>query len=137
MTNQAIKLKVLQLFGKLDTLFIKENLINVEIDLINENFFKNALKSIADKGGEFFNKVKSKIENIQANLKSIISGVIEFLKSFVKKLVESIIPSEELIQKAKGELKSNINDTINVIGCRNQKPTTTCSGRRRVLALTA
>jgi hypothetical protein len=95
-----------------ERIFIKENLINVEIDLINENFFKNALKSIVDKGGEFFNKVKSKIENIQANLKSIISGVIEFLKSFVKKLVESIIPSEQLIQKAKGELKSNINDTI-------------------------
>ena len=95
-----------------ERIFIKENLINVEIDLINENFFKNSLKSIADKGGEFFNKVKSKIENIQANLKSIISGVIDFLKSFVKKLAESIMPSEELIQKAKGELKSNINDTI-------------------------
>jgi len=92
--------------------FIKENLINVEVDLISEGIFKDTLQKIKDKGGEFFDKVKSKIETIQSNLKSVVSGVIEFLKSLVVQFGKVIMPSEELLQKMKGELKANIGDVI-------------------------
>jgi hypothetical protein len=103
--NLSLKSKV---FTEIEKQYIKENLIQLEIDLLNENFFKDTLKSIKDKGGEILTNVKNKISKLVDNIKDVVTGVVEFLKGMVKKLGELIIPTKDLLSKVKGEIKQEL-----------------------------
>ena len=97
-----------EVFTEIEKQYIKENLIGLEIDLLQENFFKDTLKSIKDKGGEILTNVKNKISKLVDNIKDVVTGVVEFLKGMVKKLGELIIPTKDLLSKVKGEIKQEL-----------------------------
>jgi len=101
----SLKSKV---FTEIEKQYIKENLIQLEIDLLNENFFKDTLQAISDKGGEILTNVKNKISKLVDNIKDVVAGVVEFLKGMVKKLGELIIPSKESLAKVKEEIKGEL-----------------------------
>jgi len=103
--NLSLKSKV---FTEIEKQYIKENLIQLEIDLLNENFFKDTLKSIKDKGGEILTNVKNKISKLVDNIKDVVAGVVEFLKGMVKKLGELVIPAKDIISKVKEGIKEEL-----------------------------
>ena len=103
--NLSLKSKVFTLEEKH---YIKENLIQLEIDLLQENFFKDTLKAIKDKGGEVLTNVKNKISKLVDNIKDVVTGVVEFLKAMVKKLGELVIPAKDIIVKVKEGIKGEL-----------------------------
>ena len=74
--------------------FIKENLLSVKVDLVNEGWLSDTLTGVWDKakevGGKIWDKVKSKITAIKENIKNLCSGIAEFVKSFFKSIGEGI-----------------------------------------------
>ena len=103
--NLSLKSEV---FTEIEKQYIKENLIGLEIDLLKENFFKDTLQAIKDKGGEILTNVKNKISKLVDNIKDVVTGVVEFLKGMVKKLGELVIPTKELLAKAKEGIKQEL-----------------------------
>jgi len=93
--------------------FIKENLLNTNVDLVNEGWLGDTLGQVWDKakevGGKIWDKVKSKIIIIKNNIKNLVSGIGDFIKNMFKSLGNSIISkSTELKNKIKTEFVTKI-----------------------------
>jgi|LauGreDrversion4_2_1035121.scaffolds.fasta_scaffold07544_14 plastocyanin len=83
-----------KVFTEEEKSFIKENLLSVKVDLVNEGWLSDTLTGVWDKakevGGKIWDKVKSKITAIKENIKNLCSGIAEFVKSFFKSIGEGI-----------------------------------------------
>jgi len=93
-------------FNEEEKNFIRENLLSVRVDLVNEGWLSDTLTGVWDKakevGGKVWDKVKSKITTIKENIKNLCSGIAEFIKSFFKSIGEGITKSAATMkEKAK------------------------------------
>ena len=75
--------------------FIKENLMNNKVDLVNEGWLGDTLGTVWDKakeiGGKVWDKIKSKVTIIKDNIKNIVAGVGDFIKNLFKSIGNLII----------------------------------------------
>lgn len=75
--------------------FIKENLMNNKVDLVNEGWLGDTLGAVWDKakevGGAIWDKIKSKVTIIKDNIKNIVAGVGDFIKDLFKSIGNLII----------------------------------------------
>jgi plastocyanin len=83
-----------KVFNEEEKNFIKENLLSVKVDLVNEGWLSDTLTGVWDKakevGGKIWDKVKSKITAIKENIKNLCTGIADFVKSFFKSIGEGI-----------------------------------------------
>lgn len=74
--------------------FIKENLLSIKVDLVNEGWLTDTLSDVWNKakeiGGKVWDKVKSKITAIKENIKNLCTGIADFVKQFFKSIGTSI-----------------------------------------------
>lgn len=97
--------------------FIKENLLNVKVDLINEGWLSDTLGEVWNKakevGGQVWDKVKSKITIIKDNIKNLCSGISDFIKEMFKSIGNSlVIKSQTLKEKVKTEFPEKVKTTL-------------------------
>ena len=93
--------------------FIKENLLSIKIDLVNEGWLTDPLGKILDrakeKGGKIWDKVKSKITIIKNNIKKLVMGVSDFVKNLLKSLGNLVInKSKGLKNKIKADFPNKV-----------------------------
>ena len=93
-------------FNEEEKNFIRENLLSVRVDLVNEGWLSDTLTGVWDKakevGGKVWDKIKNKITTIKENIKNLCSGIAEFIKSFFKSIGEGITKSATTMkEKAK------------------------------------
>ena len=81
-------------FTEDEKIFIKENLLSIKVDLVNEGWLSDTLSTAWDKakevGGKVWDKVKSKITIIKDNIKNLCTGIADFVKEFFKSIGTSI-----------------------------------------------
>jgi len=97
--------------------FIKENLLNVKVDLINEGWLTDTLGEVWNKakevGGQVWDKVKSKITIIKDNIKNLCSGISDFIKEMFKSIGNSLVTkSQSLKEKVKTEFPEKVKAAI-------------------------
>lgn len=95
--------------------FIKENLLNVKVDLINERWLTDTLGEVWNKakevGGKIWDKVQSKITIIKDNIKNLCSGISDFIKDMFKSIGNSIITkSQALKDVVKGDFPKKVEE---------------------------
>lgn len=100
-----------------EKIFIKENLLNVKVDLINEGWLTDTLGEVWNKakevGGQVWDKVKSKITIIKDNIKNLCSGISDFVKEMFKSIGNSLVTkSQALKEKIKGEFPEKVKAAI-------------------------
>ena len=81
-------------FSTEEKTFIKESLIDSEIDLVREGWLVDTIKSGWEKakeaGGKVWDKIKSKVEIIRKNIKDLCAGIADFIKGFFSSISNSI-----------------------------------------------
>jgi hypothetical protein len=81
-------------FTEDEKVFIKENLLSIKVDLVNEGWLTDTLSDVWDKakevGGKVWDKVKNKITIIKNNIKNLCTGIADFVKEFFKSIGTSI-----------------------------------------------
>ena len=97
--------------------FIKENLMNNKVDLVNEGWLGDTLGAVWDKakevGGKIYDKVKSKITIIKDNIKNLVSGIADFIKSLFKSLGNTIATKSKAVYAAvKPKFESTVKMTF-------------------------
>jgi len=97
--------------------FIKENLMNNKVDLVNEGWLGDTLGTVWDKakevGGKIYDKVKSKITIIKDNIKNLVSGIADFIKSLFKSLGNTIATKSKAVYAAvKPKFESTVKATF-------------------------
>jgi gas vesicle protein len=97
--------------------FIKENLLSIKVDLVNEGWLGDTLTTVWDKakevGGKVWDKVKSKITIIKDNIKNLCTGIADFIKAMFKSIGSSITNKVTLLkEKIKGEFPDKVKVVI-------------------------
>ena len=91
-------------FTEDEKVFIKENLLSIKVDLVNEGWLTDTLSTVWDKakevGGKVWDKVKSKITIIKNNIKNLCTGIADFVKEFFKSIGTSITDKIALLKAA-------------------------------------
>ena len=100
-------------FTNEEKIFIKENLMNNKVDLVNEGWLGDTLGQVWDKakevGGKVWDKVKSKITIIKDNIKNLVAGIAEFIKNMFKSLGNAVVTkSAALKEKVKVEFPAKV-----------------------------
>ena len=97
--------------------FIKENLMNNKVDLVNEGWLGDTLGQVWDKakevGGKVWDKVKSKITIIKDNIKNLVFGIADFIKNMFKSLGNTVVTkASELKEKIKTEFPTKVKSIL-------------------------
>lgn len=82
--------------------FIKENLLSIKVDLVNEGWLTDTLSATWDKakevGGQVWDKVKRKITIIKDNIRNLCVGIADFVKELFKSIGSSITDKIEKLK---------------------------------------
>jgi gas vesicle protein len=105
------------IFSKEEKEFIKESLITIKVDLINEGWLTDTLGEVWNKakevGGKVWDKIKSKISIIKDNIKNLCSGISDFIKEMFKSIGNSLITkSQSLKEKVKTEFPQKVKSVL-------------------------
>lgn len=97
--------------------FIKENLLEIEVDLIKEGWLGDTLSGIWDKakevGGKMWDKIKSKISIIKDNIKNLCIGIADFIKEMFKSIGNGIVSKATALKdKVKGDFPTKVKTII-------------------------
>jgi hypothetical protein len=97
--------------------FIKENLLNSNIDLVREGWFADTIQAGWDKakevGGKVWDTIKSKVDIIKNNIKSLCAGIADFIKSFFTSISSTISSkSAALKEKVKAVFPEKVKGTL-------------------------
>lgn len=100
-------------FSEEEKSFIKENLMESEVDLVREGWLVDTLKSGWEKakevGGKVWDKIKSKVEVIRKNLKDLCGGIADFIKSMFKSIGSSLTKkSADMKEKIKVDFPEKV-----------------------------
>jgi hypothetical protein len=105
-------------FNDDEKIFIKENLVSIKVDLVNEgSWLGDTLGGIWNKakevGGKLWDTIKSKISNIKENIKNICSGISDFVKSLFKSIGQSLVNKAKATkEKAKAGVEAKAKESI-------------------------
>jgi hypothetical protein len=82
-------------FSIQEKLFIRDNLVNRKVDLVQESWLKDALTF----GGKVWDGIKNKVNLIRKNIKDICLGISKFIQSLLKSFSDSITTKSENLKK--------------------------------------
>lgn len=106
--NLALKSKI---FNDEEKLFIKEELINTEINLnnLNENFLIKGWNWLTNKSSEFFNWFLDKIKSIRKGISTYVRGIKDWVVKFITNLYKSLVDTtKNLFSSKEKELEEKL-----------------------------
>jgi len=106
------------IFTEEEKCFIKENLMSVKVNLINEGWLSDQLVGVwnkaKEKGGEILNKIKNKIIIIKNYLVKLITDISKFIISMFNSIGKTILTkSNELKEKNKDNFEQIVKSKFN------------------------
>ena len=97
-------------FSIQEKLFIRDNLVNRKVDLVQESWLKDALTF----GGKVWDGIKNKVNLIRKNIKDICLGISKFIQSLLKSFSDfTSTKSEELKKLVTKDFPEKVKSALN------------------------